>query len=25
MAEALEKAGLPTQIMIDFSHANSLK
>lgn len=25
VAEALEKAGLPTQIMIDFSHANSLK
>jgi 3-deoxy-7-phosphoheptulonate synthase len=25
VAEALEKAGLPDRIMIDFSHANSLK
>ena len=25
VAEALEKAGLPPRIMIDFSHANSLK
>jgi len=25
VAEGLEKAGLPTNIMIDFSHANSLK